>query len=435
LRVLRILAAIQPKRLSMNHLHSKLSRFQSRSIKLNQGVFLCQPCFKNQSAANSLRFCWSLFVRLRPRSFRRFLKIDVLPWLRYQSSLQIMSCCCSRSFLALLLGAGVSGGLPGSALAGDKIEFSRASETLATPAVDRPKSDPADAFSDFSLKNAVPQPQLYPMVSLPAAAPSRRNHDGNLRNGEGGLGSDLERFRQNNGFENPIWEMDATNYSSNPATNYFNTLRASGTWDDPAGLGRGLDKLDSRYGQGDGRLDSLTPSERRDRQNDAGVGNAGNSSRTTRAEDAYGPGGGTSLAGLLQKQNKSRLEARPGLFKSISPFSGSKYSGDLMSPSLMPSDSPFISPLDAAETGYNVYKEPSGHLPSLTPGRITDRQDEGISRGLPGPSAWGDMPGLNYQAPQSTLRKPVTPASPAGVPRQQGGATLPFPKQPGSVFK
>jgi len=34
---LRIFAAIQSKRLSMNYLHSKLGRFQSRSIKLNQG--------------------------------------------------------------------------------------------------------------------------------------------------------------------------------------------------------------------------------------------------------------------------------------------------------------------------------------------------------------------------------------------------------------
>lgn len=352
--------------------------------------------------------------------------------------LENMPFCCSRSFLALLLGAGVSGGLPVSALAGDKIEFSRASEALVMPTVDRPKSEPEDAFSAFSLKNPASQPRmLYPTLSVPAAAPSRRNNDLDHRNGNGGLGSDLERFGQYDSFANPIWEKDATNYSSKPASNYFNAMRASGTSENPDVLGRGMDRMDSRYGQTDARSESLIPSVRRDRQTDFGFGNTGNRSWTSRTDNAYSFGAGTSLADLLQqqKQNKSLLGARPSLFKSISPFSGSKSSSALLSPSLMPSGSPLISPLDATETGYNVYKEPAARTPSLTPGKMSDKQDEGLSRGLPALSAWGDMSyGFTLQAPQPAVRKPPSPPPPGGPQRQQGGATLPWPKKPGSVF-
>ena len=80
-----------------------------------------------------------------------------------------MSFCSSRSFLALLLGAGVSGAFAASALAGDKIEFSPVSETLAMPKVDRPDSEPDDALSGFSFGQPVPQGGF-----LYVRAPSRR---------------------------------------------------------------------------------------------------------------------------------------------------------------------------------------------------------------------------------------------------------------------
>ncbi len=346
-----------------------------------------------------------------------------------------MSICRSRSFLALLLGAGVSGGLPASAQAGDKIEFSRASETLALPTVDRPKSEAADDSSDFAFRNSAPPAQIiYPVMSLPTEAPARRAGERNARNGNGDLGSDLARFGLNDSFENPVWGTYATDYSSKPASNYFNAMKASGTSENPDGLGRGLDRLDSRYGQGDARLESLTPAERRDRQNDLGFGNAGNRSLGSRTNDANGPGGGTSLADLLQKQNKPLLENRPGLFKSLSPFSGSKASGDSMFSSLMPSASPLISPLDGMATGYNGYKEQAGRTPSLTPGKIPDKADEGLSRGLPGLSVWGDTPGFNLQASQPAQRKPLSPASPGGAQRQQPKVILDFPKKPGSII-
>ena len=189
-----------------------------------------------------------------------------------------MSFCCSRPFLALLLGAG-GWGCCSSALAGDKIEFSRASETLAMPQADHPEDDPANAFSALSFLNinsAPPQRTMPYQMMLPSSEPpSRRNGDRNSPNGHDALGSDFESSGQNGSLENPAWAAYGTNSSSKPAPNDLNEVKAWSSPDNLDSLGRGMDRMDSRYSQPNAPLGSLTPSEKRDRLNDFGLGNAG----------------------------------------------------------------------------------------------------------------------------------------------------------------
>ncbi len=355
-----------------------------------------------------------------------------------------MSFCCFRSFLALLLGTGVMGWLPASALAGDKIEFSRASESLALPAVDRPESEPTDVFS-FLPKASSPQaPMLYPIITPSVPAPIRRNEDRNARNGNGDLSSDLGVFGQNSDFANPSRETDDANYLSKPSSNYFNSRNAPGSLENLDRLDPGLDRLDTRldprYPQSNARLDSLTPSERRDRLNDPALANASGRSWTFRSADASDSANRTTFADLLGAQGPNAPRGpKTGLFKPSSPFaaSSSLYSSPYssLSSSLTPSISPITAPLDATGPHESLYKGSSANLQSFGPVRSAEKADEGFARALPGLSVWGATPDFALHAPApAPPHKPPASQSQMGPQRQQGGAFLPMPKKPGSVF-
>jgi hypothetical protein len=352
-----------------------------------------------------------------------------------------MSFCSLKSFLALLLGAGVLGWLPAAALAGDKIEFSRASESLALPTVDRPESEPADAFSLVTKYSSPQPPMFYPIITTPAPAPVRRNDDRNARNGNSGLSSDLGSFGQNSDFENPFWESDNPNYSSKPSSNYSNSTKAPGSLEnldrlDPA-LDRLNSRLDPRYGQPNARLDSLlNPSARRDRLNDPALDSAGRKNWTSRSQDAYGSARETSVSDFLRSQGPNApREPKTGLFKPASPFAASPSPYASLSSSLAPPISSIAAPLDATESHESLYKESSGHLQPLGPVGSNERAGDGLPRGIPGLSVWGDAPGFNlHTPPPAPPRKPPANQSQMGPQRQQGGAVLPWPKKPGSVF-
>ena len=345
-----------------------------------------------------------------------------------------MSLCCFRSFLALLSGAGVLGGFPASALAGDKIEFSRASETLAEPKADRPDSEPPDAFSGFDFGNPEPETGIV-YLPTPAPAPSRRNAGPNLQNGTGGLGSD--KFGQDDSFERSPWQSYATNYSSGRdgiASNYLSAARAWETPENPDGLGGGVDRMDSRYGQADARVDSLNSLERRDRQVEFGSGAAGYRPWAYRREDASGSGAKTSFADLLKPENKSFFDANPDRFNPISQSADSRASRAWGSPSIFPADRSLTSP-DSTEPGYNGYTDPSARAPSLNSGRGFGKQDEGNSTGLPAMRPYDDGLGLGYQAYQPAPTRKTPPSTTPGAPQpQKGGATLSKPRDPTSVF-
>ena len=350
-----------------------------------------------------------------------------------------MSFCCLRSSLALLFGAGVLGGFPSSAAAGDKIEFSPAAETLAKPKVDRPDLESADAFAGFDFGKPGPQMGIiYPMPP-PAPAPSRRNNGSDLLNETGGLGPGLDSFEQGDGFGKSAWDSYDTNYSSKPggnASNYWSAARAWENADNPEGLGRGADRLDPRYGQSDARLDSLNSLERRDRPADFVLGATEDRSWASRREDASGSGGRTSLADALKQQNKSFFGANSGPFKSISSLSDSRAASVWGSLSLLPPDRSSTSPTDALEPGYNGSKDPAARAPSPGSGKTFGNPDAGNPGGLPAMRPFDDGLGLGSQASQTPAARkpPPLPASAAAQP-QRGGAFLSKPKDPNSVFK
>jgi len=346
-----------------------------------------------------------------------------------------MSFCCFRSFLALLLGAGVSGGFSGSALAGDKIEFSTASETLAKPKVDRPETEPADAFPAFDFGSPGPQPggMIYPMTPTPAPAPSRRNNGLSLQNETGRLGSGLDLLEQNDGFERPAWDLHGTNYSfkqDSSASNYFGAARAWETPENANSLG-GTDRMDARRGQPDARLDSLNSLERRVRQPDLGFGGEGEKPWVSRRDDPYGSGARTSISDWLKQQNKTSFLANPGAFKSTPLPFDSKASSAWGSPSTLSEDRSLGSPMDSTEPGYTGYREPTASAP---PKRLGS-QDEGNPAALPAMRPAGDGLALGSQASQPPqARKPLPPPASGPGQSQKGGATLARPKDPNSVF-
>jgi len=345
--------------------------------------------------------------------------------------------CCSRSFLALLLGAGVSGGFSVSAPAGDKIEFSSLnSEDLARPTVDRAESESPDGVSIFtivSIDNALPQPQ-QPYSPMPPAAGTRgrRNDDLslNFRSGNDGLSAGPDRLGQNGGSDNPTWDTHATNYSSSkPASNYLDEV---GAWEKSQslnGMRPGTDKLEPRYGQPGARLESATLLERRALKNGYEAGDAASKSWTTRKEDAASASEKTSIAEMVKEKNKSSFDASYGLFRPLSQFYGSKASSAWGSASMLPSDPS----LDASDAGRN--KSLSSRLPSFSSGKNFGNQDPGNASGLPAMSGWGNDLGAGYQgAAPAAARKPPAPPAQAGPQRPQGGATLAWPKMPGANY-
>ena len=342
-----------------------------------------------------------------------------------------ISFCRSRSSLVFLLGAGVSATLAASALAGDKIEFSPAADTLAMPAVDHAESEPADA-SPFSLRSPAPdEGMLFTLMPPPVAPPSRRKSDPNLRNAKGGSGTDQEKSGQNGSDEKSDWDTSATEYSSKPASNYFNGMKAWDTSGNPDGLGRGTDKLDARYVQTDARQGSLNSPERRDGQNDTRLGLTGNKAWASRQEDASASGAKTSLADALKQPNKLLSGANSSISKSLfsAPGAGSAWE----SSPLIPSDQSLFSLHNTTDPGYKAYKDSSGRA---LPGRSSPRLDEGITGGSSVPSAWANLPGYGFPSPDPApaYRPPLSPVPAVAPQRQQSGMSLPMPRKPGSVF-
>jgi hypothetical protein len=340
---------------------------------------------------------------------------------------------CSRSFLALLLAAGASGGFFVSAPAGDKIEFSSLdSEDLVRPAVERAESgESPDVLSLLSIDNVLPQQEEpYPVASNAGDAVARRNDELSLnrRSGNDRLSMELDKFGQNGGVENSTWETPATNYSSKLASNYLDTM---GAWEKPEnlnGLGPGMDKLDPRYAPPGARLESPASLERRALQIGFEAGDAASKSWTSRKDDASSSSDRTSTAEMLKGQNKTLFGADYGLFR---PLSQSAWG----SASMLPSDPSLSSPLDAAAAGRSPYKPSIGLAPSFSSGKNSGNPDPGNWGGVPAIGGLGDDLGAGYQnAGSSAARKPPVSPLDAGAQRQQGGATLTWPKMPGANY-
>jgi len=354
--------------------------------------------------------------------------------------------CCSRSFLALLLGAGVAGGFSVSAPAGDKIEFSSLdSEDLARPDVERAESEPADVRSIFSLDGVLPQEvNRYPLVPIAGDPPARRNDESALNRRSGadalslsldlaGFGQDSrDRFGLNGSLENSTWQMSDTNYSSKPASNYLDTMEAWGNSENLNSLASGMDKLDPRSAQLGARLESAASLERRALQNGLAVGDAAKT-WASRKNDASGSGDRTSATDVLKSQNKSLSGVNYGLFRSLPPFDDARAYRAWGSGSLLSSDTSLKSPLDSSETGNGVNKSSAVRTPPFSSGKNSGNLDQGNWGGVPTIGGLGDDLGAGYQyGGSSAARKPAAPPLQPWAQRQQGGATLAWPKMPGA---
>jgi hypothetical protein len=327
----------------------------------------------------------------------------------------------------------MAGWFAASAAAGDKIEFSTLeTETLAPPAVDRAESEPAVFLAGFSLNySPPPTSEIYPFVSTAAEPVGRRDNEFNSRHGTDGLGSDLEKTWRNDRAEDSSWNTSATNYSSKPASNYLDTLDAWGRPVTAGGPGRGMDRFDSRYGQASERLDSSTALARRERQIGLNSGDAGFRSRSANNDGDSSSATKTTVADLLNLQSRSYLDGSYGLFKPLSAYDDARVSSAWGSPS----DGLLSSRLDAGDAGYGVNKTPSTRSSSMSSGRNFGGRDQGNSGGWSGMTAWGGGQGVGYQSPSpAPARKPLAAPGTSGAQGQMGGASLPRPKMPGSVF-
>jgi hypothetical protein len=247
----------------------------------------------------------------------------------------------------------------------------------------------------------------------------------------------LDKFGQDDSLERSPWQSSATNYSferDNIASNYLSAARAWGTQENPNGLEGGVDRVDSRYGQVDARLDSLNSLERRDRQIEFGSGATGYRPWASRREDASASGARRSFADLLKPENKTFFGANSDRFNSISQSADSRASSAWGPSSIFPADRSLTSP-DATDPGYNGYTDPSAREPSLNSGKGIGKPDEDNPTGLPAMRPYDNGVGLGSQAYQPASARRTPPSSTPGVPQpQKGGATLSHPRDPTSVF-
>jgi hypothetical protein len=190
--------------------------------------------------------------------------------------------------------------------------------------------------------------------------------------------------------------------------------------------------LDPRYGRADANSQSPAAYRRREGQNGLGSDNLTSKSRSSRDDDTIRLPAKTSVAEVLDPKSWSYSDATYGLFK---PLSDSKSANTWGPPSALSSVGPLISPLDAANSGYNAGKTTSIRTPSPSSARNPGAQDQGNPAGWDAVTAWGNGPGVGNQTSASTPpRKPLAAPGSAGSQAPMGGATLPRPKIPGSVF-
>lgn len=378
-------------------------------------------------------------ARITTAKGKKHLKIDLFDWLHYYDGVQDTSCGFSRLFLAFALGAGVWG-FTRPALAGDKIEFSSASETLALPAVERADDT---SVQIFHLGNASLSPDLtpgYPVGPTPEASPPRRHDDRGSRSGlfsstTGGHGPD------NGDFEHPDWAADATATSYNSTSNRSDELSPWLPSANSSGLARANGDSNARPGQSEEHSDSFNSLTRQDHQDALGYRSAGERDWAYRAGDAYALNGKPSVAEQLKPEKASPLPSRTGLgelFSQTAPQGSSGFSvapsiSSSMAPSMLPS-SPMGARPDTAGPGYNGISPFTGRNASLSSGKTTGNSDSGFAGGVPAMRTWGGLSGFGPQASAPTPpHKPISQAAPGPGQPQHGGAFLPWINKPGGI--
>jgi hypothetical protein len=306
-------------------------------------------------------------------------------------------------FLAVLLGAGVSGARPPAAVAGDKIEFSWSSEkTLTTPAVERPQDEDVKLSLGRSSMDPVAEMGYFPpqpaMIILPSKFKNRLDGlGGGLENADGRQGDELD-------------SADSATNQISPQKNWdFGSTRES-----ELGLG---------YREDGSGQDSADPYARRDRLNDPQSGKIGQKDWTGRADSSYSKAFGSQKASLFDLIRQTQLRFSPQYDSSkFAPASGEADSYVMPS---MPTTDP------GAVTKTDLQPSPGG-----------DYSLDGRSSRQPEADLRGPMPDLRaLDAPSARDPLYQQNSKPQYVPPSQGrgssvshDAVLRFPKKPGSIF-
>jgi hypothetical protein len=338
-------------------------------------------------------------------------------------------------FRALLLGAGVLGGGAWLALAGDKIQFSSSSDTLALPTVERPQDDPAD----FSLHVNQPKPAFYrgfagyfPQQSV-IIVPSRRNDNRDRRNGDSAPSGNSRQDRSSS-------DRDAYQDSAyNSATNQSWSMENGWISDSAAGLGRGSEDSGSQYGAANARRDPLNPYGKHDSLSGSGFSSVEKDwTRPDDASSARAVDSDQSYFSDLVNKLRPRQKQSWNMFSGYRP--GSQTSrfpdafGSSVAPVVAPSATPAASPLDSA--GYvnnnNYYNQAGAAGAYSAYGKTLGRPEEGNGDAMPGLRAWD--PQSSAPQPGQPNSKPQPPPPSQGQTSQGHPATLPWAKRLGSVF-
>ena len=344
-----------------------------------------------------------------------------------------MTPCPSKRFRALLLGAGLLAGGACLALAGDKIQFSSSSDSLALPTVERPQDDPAD----FSLHVNQPKPAFYgglggyfqqPSVII---LPSRRNDNRSRRNGESEPSGNSRQDRSSS-------DRDGYGESAyNSATNESWSMENGWISDPSAGLGRGSEDSASQYGAANSRRDPLNPYAKHDSLTGSGFSSVDKD--WTRPDDASPARALDSdqlyfsdLANKLRPRQKQSWNVNGG----YKPGSQTSRFPDTFGSSVAPVVAPAASAADSA--GYinnnNYYNQATAAGAYSAYGKTLGKPEEGNGDAMPGLRAWDPQSSAPPQPGQPNSKPQPPPPSQGQGTSQAHPATLPWAKRLGSVF-
>jgi len=371
---------------------------------------------------------------------RTNLEIDVLARVGYEVGVRQFSPCWARLALVTVLGAG------SAALAGDKLHFSAAGDTLDLPAAAK-----ADSGTDqISLFHAVdPMRNMVPFIPL---APS--SDEPARQKGATHPGTD---FWQNGIEKDSFWSpAGVTNFGDfNNTSNQWNGMRAWSPSEQDASLRRQMEGMDAHGRPTDRTLDSVTARDARNRQDDpsrygslgardwAFRSDSGSAADRGTARDifrapsgvaastkAVNPAGGFGgFGGNDDKKGFGSLDERSPLSSYLTPRTSA-----FASPSVMPA-SQYNLPFSGTGTGYGPHTTAALREPG--PGDKSPIGQPVLSLRLRGLESLGDS--LNgFQgaggAGASSQHKPLNPSEQQPGQQPRNGLDLAWPKRPGAIM-
>ena len=343
----------------------------------------------------------------------------------------------ARLALVTVLGMGVWGGNPTAALAGDKLHFSAASDTLDLPEAEKGDTR-TEEINFFKTGNPnLQMPVLYPWSAPVTTQPARRKDNSIFGNKDG----DLDHWAGDS-----IWSPEGgTNSDRQPATNQWNNMKAWNSLDQQDPLRRELDQVNGRSRPMDRIPDSMTGLGSRNQLDTPNSGQSGGKDWAGRKANPYGADRPTTLGELLRPRSLLSPPARLGSVAGLGENTGlmPRSLGSKSSLSSSRFDRPSLMPASAYNSAFNNTSPNNAEAglsrPSASPlhepaaGFARSQFDQtGPLGALPGMDnlyGRGDRP-----APPPPKIKSLTPGAPLPGQQPRTGTDLPWPKRPGAVI-